>query len=88
MDEQQNQLAAMLADKLHHTAIKFKRNCPRLNINGTIGAANIFLVNHYTFAPSKAVALEEIEKDFEIIRNMLRVLPDAYFGKGVDPRMN
>ena len=85
---QQNNLAHLLANKLFNATDKFKREHRTININGVIGAANIYLSTQYAFAPDKKTALESLEEDFAIIRGMIEILPDDYFGKGIMAKMN
>lgn len=79
----QNQLAYMLADEFQKTVIKFTRKCPAININGIIGAANIFIASWHTRAPNKEIALQAVEKSFAIIREILNTTPEYFFGGGV-----
>lgn len=78
---QQQRLAYMLADELQKATGKFARRCPAININGILGAANIFLATWHVHAPSKEVALQDVEKSFDIIRNVLANTPAEFFGK-------
>lgn len=72
----------MLADELGKTVAKFARKCPAININGMLGAANIFLTTWHVHAPSKEIALQDVEKSFDIIRQALNATPEHFFGKG------
>lgn len=70
----------MLANELGKTAAKFARKCPAININGILGAANIFLTTWHAHAPSKEIALQDVEESFDIIRNIIKSTPEEFFG--------
>lgn len=76
----QNQLALLLHDKLQTTTEKFVREHRNINIQGFIGAGNAYLAAWFTCAKSKEVALKALEENFEIIRNLVKVTPDNFFG--------
>lgn len=86
--QQQNNLAHLLADKLFRATDKFRREHPAVNINGIIGAANIYLTTQYAFAPDRATALQSLEDDINIIRSMIQSLPDHYFGIAAKHNLN
>lgn len=78
--EQQTNLGYMLAGKLHDATVKFVREHRAININGIIGAANVYLASQFSTAPSKQEALDNLEHDFDIIRGLIEVTPEAMFG--------
>lgn len=83
----QNSLAYLLSNELQKTTEKFKKAHPFLSINGIMGAANIFLATWHVNAPTRTEALETLEQNFELIRNLINNTPEAFFG-GKTPNLN
>lgn len=80
ISQEQNALAYKLNEKLINTTDKFRREHPKMSINAIFGAANVYIAGWLSNASNKAAALEMLEANCEIMRNLINATPDSMFG--------
>lgn len=83
----QNALAYLLNNEFQKTTERFKKTHPEMTLNAVIGAANIFIATMHCNAPTKGEALEVLEQNFNIIRELINGTPDVFFTKQ-NPQLN
>ena len=80
--EQKNNLAYLLHKELLKTAGKFAKKCPKADAGVILGAGNMYITGFLINAPTKDAAMETLENCVEIMRGLIEVTPDSFFGAG------
>ena len=86
--EQKNNLAYLLHKELLKTAEKFAKKCPKADAEVILGAGNMYIPGFLVNAPTKDAAKETLEDCIEVMRNLIEVTPDNFFGGGMRRNFN
>lgn len=78
-----NNLAVLLHQELLKTAEKFSKKCPKADADVILGAGNLYIAGFLVNAPTKQAAKESLESCIEVMRNLIEVTPDSFFGGGI-----
>ncbi len=78
-EQEANALAYELNNALQFATEKFMREHPKANITVALGAANIYMATMLCNAPTKQQALETLPGAINIVTELIKATPDAFF---------
>lgn len=85
---EKNNLAYLLNEELLKTVEEFMKKCPKAAPSVILGAGSLYITGFLVCAPTKEKALETLDSCVKLMRNIINMTPDDFFGDGIRQHFN